>query len=148
MTQSAEARIPTDRAARYLEQLCSHLGAMQHMRHLPTGGHGGAGVPRVEDIEQTSDHAVVRFADGSWDLDAADDALVLRVTAHDDAALDRLKAAIAARIAKIGRRDGLSVVWSPPADTRDENVHTPPPPGAANRTAARPSRPGWWRRHG
>lgn len=112
----AEARIPTDRATRYLEQLCSHLGSMQHMRHLPgsahASGHGAAGMPRVAGVEQSGNRAVVRFADGSWHLTAHEDALVLRVEADEDTVLDRLKEAIAARIAKIGRRDGLSVDWS------------------------------------
>ncbi|WP_034263567.1 DUF2218 domain-containing protein [Actinospica robiniae] len=113
---SGEARIPTERAARYLEQLCSHLGSMPHMRHLPSSLaaslHGG-GMPRVESVEQRAGHAVIRFADGSCGLTAHEDALVLRAEAADDAALERLKGAIADRIAKIGRRDGLGVDWSP-----------------------------------
>jgi len=108
---TCEARIATDRAQRYLDQLCSHLGQMQRMRHLPASGHGGAGVPRVEHIEQMPGSALIRFADGAWRLEANHDALVLRVEADDPAALERLKAAIAARIAKIGRRDELTVVW-------------------------------------
>jgi hypothetical protein len=108
---TCEARIATDRAQRYLDQLCSHLGQMQHMRHLPASGHGGAGVPRVEHIEQTSGSALIRFADGAWTLEANQDALLLRVEADSPAALERLKTAIAARIAKIGRRDDLTVAW-------------------------------------
>ncbi|WP_034260980.1 DUF2218 domain-containing protein [Actinospica robiniae] len=126
---AAETRIPTDRAARYLEQLCSHLGSMQHMRHLPSAasasGHGNghgpgeAGMPRVENVEKNGNHAVIRFADGSWDLTAHEDELLLRVEADEDAALERLKGAIAARIAKIGRRDGLSVHWSSDHEPHD-----------------------------
>jgi hypothetical protein len=142
---SAEARIPTDRAPRYLEQLCSHLDAMGHMRHLPAGGHGGAGMPRVENIEQSGNRAVIRFAEGSWDLQGHKDALVLRVEADEAAALERLKSSIAARIAKIGRRDGLAVVWSSPADPHDG--HGP----AAGAGAQSPQRDGgqtWWPRIG
>jgi hypothetical protein len=108
---SAEASVATDRAERYLDQLCSHLGQMQHMRHLPKGGHGGAGAPRVEHVERSPGRAEIRFADGSWTLQAAVDALVLRVEADDPASLERLKDAITARITKIGRRDGLAVTW-------------------------------------
>ena len=108
---SAEARVSTDRAERYLDQLCGHLGQLQHMRHLPKGGHGGAGAPQVEHVERESGRAEIRFADGSWTLHADADALLLRVEAEDSAALERLKDAITARITKIGRRDGLTVTW-------------------------------------
>ncbi|MBR7836598.1 DUF2218 domain-containing protein [Actinospica durhamensis] len=118
---TADARITTDRAERYLEQLCSHLGAMGHMRHVPASGHGGAEVARVEHVEKSATGAVIRFAEGCWVLDATPDALILRVEAEDPATLERLKASIAARIAKIGRRDGLTVAWSQSAaaDTHD-----------------------------
>jgi hypothetical protein len=118
---SAEARVPTDRGGRYLEQLCSHLGSLPHLRHLrhlpkaataAVSAHGAGGMPRVESVERSESRAVIRFADGTWDLTAHDDALVLRVEAEDAAALERLKGAIAARIAQIGRRDGLRVNWS------------------------------------
>jgi hypothetical protein len=110
---TAEARITTDRAERYLDQLCSHLGQMQHMRHLPRGGHGALGAPRpqVEHVERTPGRAAIRFAEGSWTLSVAAGALLLRVEADDPAALELLKDAIAARIIKIGRRDDLSVAW-------------------------------------
>ena len=139
---SAEARIPTDRAARYLEQLCRHLGAMGNMRHVPAGGHGGAGMPRVESIEQNGSRAVIRFADGAWDLQAHEDALVLRVEAQEAASLERLKAAIAARITKIGRRDGLAVIWSSPADPDERHG---PANGAGVRLPRRGGGQGRWR---
>ena len=142
---AAEARIPTDRAERYLEQLCSHLGAMAHMRHMPAGGHGGAAVPRVEHIERTETHAVIGFAEGSWNLQASPDALTLRVEAEDAAALEKLKTAIAARIAKIGRRDGLQVDWH---DIQDPQTHDGSgQPGSGHVGAgATPGRRRWWRR--
>lgn len=139
---NTEARIPTGRAARYLEQLCSHLSAMGRMRHLPAGGHSPAGMPRVESVEQTGDRAVIRFTDGAWIVQAHRDALVLRVEADDIAALERLTSAISARIAKIGRRDGLTATWSSPA-----GGHSP----AAGSGGRRPRRNGVaarWRRLG
>jgi hypothetical protein len=131
---SAEARIPTDRAARYLEQLCRHLGSMEHMRHVPASasGHGAAGMPRVESVEQSGNRAMVRFADGSWELTAHEDALVLRVEADEEAALEPLTVAIAARIAKIGRRDGLSVNWLSDGATHEGQGAGP---AAGDRTA-------------
>ena len=105
---SSEARIPTDRAQRYLDQLCGHLGQMsRHVMHRRGHGHD----VKIVSMEQTADSGVVRFADGAWILEATPDALLLRVEADDPAALDRLKAAISARIAKIGRRDALTVEW-------------------------------------
>jgi len=109
---SAEALVETDRAARYVEQLCSHLGAMRHMGHRSPIRHGSASVPRVDGVERDDKHAVIRFADGSCRLEARDDGLALHVEARDPGTLERLKGGIAARVAKIGRRDHLSVSWS------------------------------------
>lgn len=139
-----EARITTDRAQRYLEQLCSHLGQMQHLRHLPASGHGGAGVPRVVQVERAPGSAVIRFADGAWMLEAGPDALMLRVEADDAAALERLTTAISTRIAKIGRRDGLRVAWHS-AEDRDARDH-PDDVGALERGQRAGGR--WWRRIG
>ncbi len=142
---SVEARIPTDRAERYLDQLCSHLGQLQQMRHLPKGGHGGAGVPRVEHVEQAPGRAEIRFADGSWTLHAGADALVLRVEADDPAALERLKDAIAARIAKIGRRDGLSVAWH---EAGSQDTHDGSGGASGDGRGSAGGRRRWWRRIG
>lgn len=142
---TCEARIATDRAQRYLDQLCGHLGQMQHMRHLPSSGHGGAGVPRVEQVEQAPGSAVIRFTDGAWMLEASADALVLRVEAEDPAALERLTNAISARIAKIGRRDGLTVDWHCPDDPGGPGG---PDRGQAPANTPAPARRRWWRRIG
>lgn len=131
-----EARIGTDRAQRYLDQLCSHLGQMQHMRHRPASGHRGAGMPRLEQVEQGPGSAVIRFADGAWMLEASPEALALRVEADDPAALERLTNAIAARIAKIGRRDNLAVEWHCP---EDPGRHSGP---GGHQAAAREPAPG------
>lgn len=145
----AEARVQTDRAERYFAQLCSHLGSMQHMRHVPASPsiHGGEGMPRVQSVEQTGNHAVVRFADGSWELTAAGGALFLHVEAEEDAALERLKGAIAARMAKIGRRDGLRVDWLPDNEVQDRQALWPTTgaePAGARGGRARWRRLGWF----
>ncbi|MFE2581445.1 DUF2218 domain-containing protein [Streptomyces sp. NPDC059378] len=109
---TAETRLATDRASRYLVQLCRHLRRMPRMSHRPPGGHGEGGArPEVRHVELTDTHGTVRFADGLWTLDATADALTLRVDADDEEALRRLQEAIAARIEKIGRRDALQVTW-------------------------------------
>lgn len=109
---TAEARLATDRASRYLAQLCRHLGQMNRMAHQLPGGHGRM-MPAVQHVDYTDTHGTVRFADGQWILDATADALKLRVDADDEEALRRLQEGIAARIEKIGRRDGLKAHWRP-----------------------------------
>ncbi|MER5598306.1 DUF2218 domain-containing protein [Streptomyces sp. NPDC002265] len=109
---TAETRLATDRASRYLVQLCRHLSRMPRMSHRPPGDHGEGGTrPEVRHVEFTDTHGTVRFADGLWTLDATADALTLRVDADDEEVLRRLQDAIAARIEKIGRRDALQVIW-------------------------------------
>ncbi|SEG92785.1 hypothetical protein SAMN05216223_12696 [Actinacidiphila yanglinensis] len=119
---TAEARLATDRASRYLVQLCSHLGRMDRMDHHPHGGHGAHGghaqdptAPAVQHVDHTDTHGIVRFADGRWTLHATADTLTLRVDADDEAALSRLRDGISERITRIGRRDGLKAHWHPVA---------------------------------
>jgi Uncharacterized protein conserved in bacteria (DUF2218) len=90
---------------------------------------------------------VIRFAEGSWVLEATPDGLILHLEAEDPAALERLKTAIAARIAKIGRRDDLTVAWreSAAADTHDGPDATP---GVNAAAGPKPGRDRRWRRVG
>ena len=62
---TAEARVETARAERYLAQLCDHLGHMRHGGHAAhhRGGHGGP--PDVQDVEHAGDRAVIVFDWGS-----------------------------------------------------------------------------------
>jgi hypothetical protein len=109
---TAEARLATERASRYLVQLCRHLGQMKGMSHRPLIGHGdGRMPPVVQHVDYTDTRGTVRFADGQWNLEATENALVLRVEADNEEALQRLQTGIAARVEKIGRRDGLQVHW-------------------------------------
>ncbi|MGW0964766.1 DUF2218 domain-containing protein [Streptomyces sp. NPDC002516] len=119
---TAVTRLATDRASRYLVQLCSHLRQMPHLSHrTPGGGHGEGGTrPEVRQVEFTDTHGTVRFSEGLWTLEATADALTLRVDAEDEDALRRLQDGIAARIEKIGRRGGLRVQW------RQAGADTPP----------------------
>lgn len=109
---TAEAHLATDRASRYLVQLCRHLGQMTRVSHRPLAGHGeGRRPPAVQHVDYTDARGTVRFAGGQWALDATADTLTLRVDADDEEGLRRLQDGIAARIEKIGRRDGLQVHW-------------------------------------
>lgn len=123
---SMEARVPTDRASRYLVQLCRHSEQMSRWRHRPPAGPGGGReAVAVREVQWSETLGVVRFDEGEWTLCATGDALLLRVDAVDQQALGRLQQGIAARLATIGRRDRLSVSWHP----------TDPPSALSDQTA-------------
>lgn len=122
---AAEARVPTDRASRYLTQLCSHgqrmrLSALH--RRSARGGHGherepGAAPPQVHEAQSTGTDGVIDFGWGRCVVHASATELVLRAEADSEDGLRRIQDGIAARVERIGRRDRLSVTWSQsPAD--------------------------------
>jgi hypothetical protein len=93
----AEAMVATDRADRYLVQLCKHFA-----HKVPA---------------EWSDHK--GFADFGWGtctLVATEDGLALRAAAPDAAGLDRVKHVVADHTERFGSRDNLTVVWQPVAE--------------------------------
>ena len=94
---TAEARVPTDRAARYLHQLCSHASRLRH-----------AG-PSAEATSDTTGQ--ITFGTARCELTAGPAALTLRVTADDEEQLRTLQERVAHTLERVGRRDGLTVVW-------------------------------------
>jgi len=110
----SEARIATDRAARYLAQLCDHLGHLEHgglTGHTHRDGHGGPPVVRV--VERTDDRAEIEFDWGRCELAASPDTLTVRVQADDTGAVTAGEELIGRRIETIGHRDHLRVTWQP-----------------------------------
>lgn len=126
---TAEARIATERASRYLVQLCRHTSMMRRMRHEAPAAHGGRQMPNVQHVEWSDTHGTVRFTEGQWTLDATSDTLTLHVEADNEEALQRLQNGITGRLEKIGRRDGLTVTWQDPP--------TPPTPPSGQAQAPR-----------
>lgn len=109
---SAEGRVDTDRAHRYLDQLREHLGHLQ--QGAVSGHHAGRQVGRAPDVvhvEGTGDRAVIVFDWGTCTLSASNDGLTIHAEAGDATALDRARALIGHRIETIGRRDDLRVSW-------------------------------------
>jgi hypothetical protein len=94
---TAEAYVPTDRAIRYLQQLCSHASRL---------GHAG---PSGEATSGTTGR--ITFGGARCDLTAGPTALTLRVTADDEQQLRGLQEAVTRTLERVGRRDGLAVVW-------------------------------------
>lgn len=107
---SAQTHIPTIRAGRYLVQLCQHLNQIdRHARH--GGATDDGGTVQIRRVEYTKDHGVIEFASGTCTLDATDAALAIRLTAVHGDALLQMQQMFAARLATIGRRDNLVVIW-------------------------------------
>ena len=112
---TAEARMPTPRAARYLAQLCDHAAAMGA---APPAGHAGrhaSAHPQVH-VERTGpERGVITFgAAGRCVLEATATDLRIRVEAADEPALSRIRQTLAADIERFGRRDGLTLAWTRP----------------------------------
>ncbi|MDH2326777.1 DUF2218 domain-containing protein [Cereibacter sp. SYSU M97828] len=82
------ATVPTTKSSAYLQQLCKHFG-----HKIP--------------VEFTPDRGRITFEMGVAELEAAEDALILRVTGD----LDRMEAVIASHLERFAFREELKVVW-------------------------------------
>jgi hypothetical protein len=109
---SEQTSVVTERADRYLVQLCEHLDQLTRRPglHGHADRHDGA-APDLRSVEWTAESGAVTFERATFTLTAAPDVLVLRVEADDAEHLERIKQLVSARIEAIGRRDGLSVTW-------------------------------------
>lgn len=110
---TAEARIETTRAQRYLAQLSDHLGHMGRGGITPRHGQQG-GVheqPAVHRAEHGDRYGEFVFDWGTCKLLALDDALIIRADAADEEDLKHAQAMIGYRIETIGRREHLTVTW-------------------------------------
>ena len=112
---TAQTSVPTERAGRYLVQLCEHLQLIATGR-IGAGGHHQPGkhpdgLPDVRHVEWTAQRGTVAFADGQVSFDATSQALSIRVEAPTAEALERIKTLVAQRIRTIGRRDQVTVSW-------------------------------------
>lgn len=109
---AAEAEVRTERADRYLTQLCRHAGHMRRgLGHIsPT--HNGEPTPEVRDVECSGVDGRITFDLGRCMLRATPERLGLRVEAADEADLDRLQHLLGRRLETIGRRDHLTITWN------------------------------------
>ena len=118
---TAEARVATDRASRYLVQFCRHAAAIGHgpgrgPRHGPGHGSGherGPGPAGVRVTAEWTDTAgtVTVTPWGRCTLVAEPTALVLRAQAASAADLRRLQEVVTRDVDRFGRRDQLTVTW-------------------------------------
>ncbi|HEX6329455.1 MAG TPA: DUF2218 domain-containing protein [Jiangellaceae bacterium] len=98
----ADARVATSRASRYLAQLCRHLDLVAQ-KHPEMHAH----------VNCSDDCGVISFGTGRCLLRADQEVLALRVEAPDEECLRQLQQRIAGRLEQIGRRDRLTVAWTP-----------------------------------
>lgn len=126
---TADGKIETERASKYLVQLCRHLShpgghlaklAGHHMtaalRHRGGMDHGEvAALAGHTKVEWTPDRGVITFG---WrarcELLAQDGSLVLRLEAEDTAGLQRAQEAISRNVERLGQREELRLSWNPP----------------------------------
>ena len=110
---ASQARVRTDRAGRYLAQLCNHGGQMSRLAlHRPRSHGDGGRPPAVRYAEASDTDGVIDFGGGRCTLHATYDALTLTAEADDLENLRRIQEGIARRLERIGRRDRLAVTWS------------------------------------
>ena len=142
---NAEARVATDRASRYLVQLCRHAGHMRRRHadrmqtghtegHGPRAHHGDGAAPTVERTEWSDTHGVIKLAWGQCTLQATSAALTLRVEAADIEHLRRIQDGVARRLETFGWRERLKVEWqsseAPPDKTGPDGI-VPAPEGSS-----------------
>jgi hypothetical protein len=113
---TAEARIETARASRYLVQFCQHAAAMGGAHGHRPQMHDGDRERVRREIQVKADwsetEGIVHFTPwGRCTLKAMETALELRVDATDDEKLMHIQEIITADMLRFGRRDQLTVSW-------------------------------------
>jgi hypothetical protein len=111
---TAQARVQTTNASRYLAQLCQHATKFSHrLGRL----HGGGTRPEILGVDWTDTHGTLDLSWGQCTLDADPATLTVRVAAADEENLRRVQDIITADLERFGRRDGVTVTWQlVPAD--------------------------------
>ena len=89
---TSEARIPTEHASKYLQQLCKHFGHK---------------IPATFDAEQGQ----LTFEMGTARLAAEPGTLVLRSESPDAAGLTRLEGVMASHLVRFAFREELRIDW-------------------------------------
>jgi hypothetical protein len=121
----AEARVVTERSGRYLVQLCQHLNKVAQ-RNPQMQAH----------VEWSDDRGQISFGWGRCTLRALPGVLTLRAEAADEERLHRLQQRIADRLEQVGRRDRLTVTWTPLQRAGSSSRAGPPAPPRPTRGRA------------
>lgn len=110
----AEARVVTERSGRYLVQLCQHLNKVAQ-RNPQMQAH----------VEWSDDRGQISFGWGRCTLRADPGVPTLRAEAADEEHLHQLDQRIADRLEQVGRRDRLTVTWTPPRGAGEQPPRRP-----------------------
>jgi hypothetical protein len=117
----AEASVQTERSSRYLVQLCQHINKVRRA-HPQMQAH----------VEWSDDRGVISFGSGRCTLRADSGVLSLRAEAPDEEGLHQLQQRIGDRLEQVGRRDRLTVTWTPPRGAGEQPPSPPPGTTKAN----------------
>ncbi len=90
------ARVPTENASRYLQQLCKHWSHKFAVEFDPA-------------------HGVIHLPNTDCILDAEQGALTLELRASDPEALPRMGGVVADHLKRFAFREDLTIDWSPTA---------------------------------
>jgi len=90
--KQSEARIKSERASIYLQQLCKHFA-----HRLP--------------VEFTPEQGQITFSVGTCRLAASGDELTLSAEAADDAQLSQLQDVVARHLLRFAFRDPPTITW-------------------------------------
>ena len=91
---TSTARVTTERASGYLQQLCKHFGHKIPATFDAAAGH-------------------LTFPMGECDLAAADGVLTLRLTTADAEAMTRLQSVVGSHLERFAFREDLQILWQP-----------------------------------
>jgi hypothetical protein len=109
---TAEAHITTDRPSRYLVQLCRHAGQMGSHRGGPPHAHRAAEAQATHvEAEWSQTDGVINFGWGRCTVQAAADALLVRVEAADEEKLRRIQELVTRNLTRFSTREPLTVSW-------------------------------------
>jgi hypothetical protein len=140
-----DAEVPTDRASRYLVQLCKHFSNKgRHLGHRPRL-HGPGDAPPVTEaeaarmqVEWTDRDGYVDFGFGLVTLQAIPTALILRAQAPDQMGLQRVVDVVDAHLGRYSRRDPLTVRWQ-----REQSPEVPGDESAGGTASGREGVAAW-----
>ena len=109
--RTSRAHVETQRAPRYLAQLCRHFSNLR--RHESRGReHETAQPPDIEvHVEWQENHGTITFPWGRCTLNATADGLALAVEAPDEPARQRIEDLVGSHVERFGERDHLTVNW-------------------------------------